>query len=70
MITNYNIVKDNIVEALEDIDNFETKMKDFLIKYPSYHYNLDLKEKIIEDELKWVVELIILKDEHDNTEIT
>ena len=62
MIDTYTIEKDNIIEALEDIDKFRQKMDKFKDKHPNYDYEIDIKED--EKQLnKWIVELKVSKDE-------
>ena len=59
----YKIEKDNIVEALDDIDRFVQKMEKFKTKHPSYSYNIDIKED--EEKLhNWIIELNVNKDEN------
>ena len=63
MIDTYTIEKDNIVEALEDIGKFKTKMDKFQGKHPNYSYEIDIKED--EKQLSnWIVELKVSKDEN------
>lgn len=62
MIDTYTIEKDNIIEALEDIDKFKQKMDKFKGKHPNYDYEIDIKED--EKQLNnWIVELKVSKDE-------
>jgi hypothetical protein len=66
MTLNYRIEKDNLLDALNDIEAFEEKMEEFMVKHPAYNYVLDVQEPTSE-EVKWVVELKIDKDEQTNT---
>jgi hypothetical protein len=67
MDNTYIIEKDNIVDALEDIQSFETMMSNFMEKHPKYSYQIDIKEAT---DSKWIVELNVKKDESENHKIT
>lgn len=66
METNYRMVKDNLIEALEDIEEFKTKMVKFIDKYPTYNYSIEIDKQELADKLKWVVDVKINKHEHTN----
>lgn len=68
MNNTYIIEKENIVEVLDDIEAFKRTMSKFMDEYEHYSYDI----KIIENpnNLKWIVELNVRKDEPKNNNNT
>tara|TARA_R110000851_G_scaffold10732_1_gene38351 strand:+ start:172 stop:366 length:195 start_codon:yes stop_codon:yes gene_type:complete len=59
----YSIKKASIAELLNDIDSFETKMVNFIKKFPRYDYTIN----ITNDEDSWIGEVNITKHEKTKT---
>ena len=58
MLTNDIHVKktEDIIEAIDFIDNFKNKMENFIKEHPTYNYSSIIK-KIKEDKNKWEIQL-------------
>lgn len=64
MITTYKSEKSNIVDALNEIDEFTTRMNNFMEKHPNYGYKINIrKNSNMRSNNIWVIELIVDKDE-------
>jgi hypothetical protein len=56
--------KDNIIEALNEIDSFITRMEDFMQRHPRYNYRIKIdKNENAKSINKWVIELNVYKNE-------
>ena len=66
MLLKYKIEKTELIDALTDIEEFETSMAAFMKRYPFYKYKLKLTNPIIGKTDKWGVELTIKRDERAN----
>jgi hypothetical protein len=61
----YLIKEKNLKKALDQVDNFKTKMEMFLLKYPNYIYNVKFNKELD----KWLFKLNIqTKNEQTNTQ--
>jgi len=54
----YSVERNTVMELLNDLDEFETKMLSFIDKYPTYKYTVNIKQ---EGNI-WVGEVKIEKD--------
>lgn len=60
----YRSEKETVIEALEDIESFISKMDLFKVAYPSYSYQVDINPNSNKrSKNKWVVDLKVIKDE-------
>ena len=69
MLLEYKVEKAELLDALNDIEEFEEKMVTFMEKYPSYRYNLKI-DKATSTNPNWVVNLTIEKDERTDIKDT
>jgi len=60
MDNTYILVKDTVVEILNEIDIFKTRMNKFIEKYPKYEYKIDKIKKV---DGKYTTSVNIIKDE-------
>jgi len=55
----YKIEKSSVIDLLQDLDEFETKILKFMSKYPRYNYSVSINN----DGNTWTGEVKITKDE-------
>jgi hypothetical protein len=60
----YTTIEKDLKVALDQVDNFKTKMELFSSKYPSFKYNVVINKK---DE-DWITELNIYNNEEKQTQ--
>lgn len=68
MILKYRVERNNLTDALTEIQEFESRMEVFMEKYPSYTYDIQLER--VEDSSTWQVDLKIEKHEQKNNPST
>lgn len=66
MSKEYIVYRDTIIEALDHLDEFNTKMEKFITKNPNYSYSSDL------DEVNglWEVKVKVKKNEQTKIKTT
>ena len=69
MTLNYTVRRKSLMQALDEIQAFETKMDVFIEKYPHYSYNLEIEKETTADP-HWVVDLKISRDERETNKGT
>lgn len=53
------------MDALSDIEKFTASMDKFIVKYPLYSYVVDITEDNTNAPDKWIVSVIINKNEQE-----
>jgi CHASE3 domain sensor protein len=66
MNSDYVVYRDTIIEALDHLDQFKTKMDNFIVNHPQYSYTEELKE----ENNTWKIKINVKKDEQINTKAT
>lgn len=56
---NYLVTNENLLNLLNIVDDFESRMDDFLINYPTYKYKVTLTK----NNNEWELAVQIIKDE-------
>lgn len=67
MSNSYRLEREDIMDALADIEKFAARMDVFIEKYPSYSYSIDISEDNVNAPDKWIVQVTIEKDEYKNS---
>lgn len=62
MNNTYKSIHNNINDVLNHIDNFQTIIDKFRLKYPEYKYKINLNKN--KDE--WIVEITIINEKQEN----
>ena len=55
----YSVERASVIDLLQDLDEFETKIVKFISKYPRYDYSVSINN----DGNTWIGEVKITKDE-------
>ena len=55
----YSVERASVIDLLQDLDEFETKIIKFISKYPRYDYSVSINN----DGNTWIGEVKITKDE-------
>lgn len=63
MEEHYIVVEDSLLDMLNMLDNFQTKLNNFLSDYPRYEYSIKLYK---EDDVRWKARIKIIKDEESD----
>jgi len=62
MEEHYIVVEDKLLDMLNMLDDFQTKLNKFLTNYPTYEYSI----KLYKDDIKWKARIKVIKqDEPD-----
>lgn len=67
MIDTYTVENESIIEVLNDIQGFKESMELFMLKYPKYSYNIDIKHD--KDYNTWMAKINIQKNEQETNSI-
>jgi len=71
MIDNtYNVIKSDLVELLNNVDEFETLIERFKQKHPQYNYSIDVKNIDEGDGHKWMASINIRTKDAKETSTT
>lgn len=62
----YIVYKDTLIEALDHLDQFKTKMDNFIKTHPKYNY----EDSIEESNNLWEIKIKVNKDEQINIKTT